>query len=810
MRAILRTLMRNPGFAIVVVATLALGIGANATIFTLVDALLLRPPAAVQEPDRVVWIYTSDYSGPRYGASSFPDYEELRNETAVLAGVAAFAPRPTNLVEGGETSRLMTELVSGNYFDVLGVRPSPGRGFDASEAASGAPVAVISQALWRQRFGADAGIIGRAVHLNGGSFTVVGVAPPGYSGGIRGLRTNAWVPIRAEQLLTGSRDFVGERGNRGLMVVGRLAPQATVAEAQARLNALAERMHQAYPDYWTDVHEQGRKLTVVPEREARVPPMVRGAVMGFLALLLGVVGLVLLICCANVANLLLARAAGRSREVAIRISLGAGRARLIRHLLAESLVLALLGGAAGLLLAYWTTGLLSGFQPPVPVPVEIDLSPDVRVLAFTALATLATALIFGLAPALRATKPDIVAGLKEGGPTAGGRGRGRLQSGLVVAQVAISTVLLIGAGLFVRSLNAAQAVDPGFDPGGVVVAQLDLSTQGYTDTETAEFYRDISARLSTLPGVSGVALASRVPLSAGGSRTSTGVAGYQPAQGEDMEFNYSVVSPNYFAVMRIPLLRGRAFTDADRAGAPNVVIVNEAFARRFWPGENPLGKRLTHFSSLEDLEVVGVVPTGKYRSLGEEPTPFIYAPWLQLQNAVSLHVRTSGSPARLMPEVRRVIHERDPDLPIPTLSTMTDLMSFALLPQQIGATLLSLFAGLAMVLAAVGLYGVIAYGVSQRGREIGIRMALGADRGRVLGLVIRQGLVLAGLGLALGLIGGAALGKLASSFLFGVRPFDPLAFAGVVAVLGGAALLASSVPALRASRVDPMTALRYE
>jgi len=809
LRYSLRQLRRSPGFAAVAVLTLALGIGANAAVFSVVDGLFLRPPPRVSHPDRLVWIYTSDFSGPPYSASSYPDFEAFRDQKDLLSGAAAFSPRPVNLVEGGRTTRLMSELVSADYFGVLGVPPELGRGFRPEEGESPTPVAVIGHGLWQRRFGGDPEIVGRPIHLNGGTFTVVGVAPPDFRGSIRGLGVDVWLPFQAAPLLTGSQPYVGHRSNRGLFVIGRLAPGVTPARAQAGFRVVAARLHQAYPDSWTDAHDQGRRITVVPERLSRVPMMIRGTAVGLAGLLMGVVGLVLLLCCANVANLLLARGAGRTREFAVRRSLGAGRGRLIRQLLTESAILGLLGGGAGLLLAGWAVRLFPALLPPLPVPLQFDVSPDWRVLAFTAGASLVTALLFGLAPALRASRADVASSLKESRPTGTGR-RVTLQNGLVVAQVAVSMVLLVGAGLFLRSLAAARDVDVGLDPKGVLVAGVDLGTQGYSKAQEVQFYRGLEDRLRRLPGVTGVTLGSAVPLDGTSSRTGTGVAGYEPRKGEDMEFHFAVVGPGYFRVLHVPLLRGRGFTADDREGATAAAVVNEAFARRFWPDQDPLGKQLTYSSNLEHLTVVGVVPTGKYTSLGEDPTPFVYLPFLQTPRDVKVHVRTRGDPDRLVPEVRRTIHDVDADLPITTLTPMPKLMEASLLPQRVGAAVLSLFAALALLLAAIGLYGVLAYVVSRRTREIGIRMALGADRGSVLGLVVRRGLGVTAVGLALGLGLAALLGRVASRFLFGVSPLDPVAFGAVTAVLTLSALLASWLPARRAASVDPAAALREE
>jgi len=807
LRYAFRQLRRSPGFAVVVVLTLALGIGANATIFSIVNALFLRPPAQVRAPQQLVWIYTSDFSGPLYGASSYPDFEAFREQKDVLAGAMAFSPRSVNLVDRGRTTRLMAELVSSDYFDVLGARPELGSGFSALGGKDAAPAVVISHGLWQRAFSGDPGMVGQAVDLNGSLFTVVGIAAPGYRGAIRGLQVDAWIPFEQEPLLTGKQDFIGQPGNRGLFVIGRLRPGVGAIEAQAHFRVLAAQLFEAHPENWKDVKEHGRQITVVPERVSRVPMMLRAPALGLTGLLCVVVGLVLLLCCANVANLVLVRAVGRGREFGVRLTLGASRRRLVRQLITESVVLATLGGLAGLLLAAWGVRLFLVLLPPMPVPLHLDVAPDWRVLLFAAAATMLTALLFGLAPALRSAGADLVPALKQAAPLGIGR-KPTLQSVLVVVQVAVSLVLLVGAGLFVRSLLAAQHVDVGLDSNGVVIAAVD--TQGYKEPQRAEFYRELQGRLGRLPAVSGVALGSSVPFNLLGSRTGTGVEGYEPRQGEDMEFHFAAVGPDYFRVLHIPLLRGRSFTSADRQGAPAVAIVNEAFASRFWPHQDPIGKRLTYSADLKNLTVVGVVPTGKYVSPGEEPTPFIYLSCLQTPDDMLVHVRATGDSGQLISRIRRAIHEIDPNLPITTLSRMPEVMAAALLPQRIGAAVLSLFALLAMLLAAVGLYGVMAAIVSYRTREIGVRIALGGGRRSIVGLIVGRGLRVTAIGLAIGLVLAGVLSHFASHFLFGIGTLDPAAFVGMTVLFVVVAALAAFVPARRASRVDPMETLRSE
>jgi predicted permease len=815
-RYALRTLRRSPAFTLAAVLTLALGIGANTTIFSVVSAVLLRPPPQVREPERLVHVFTSDYSGPRYGASSYADYLDFRESAAGLSGLTAFAPSPLNFSTGGAASRVWGEEVSGNYFAVLGVAPALGRAFvpDVERTRAAEPVAVLSYALWQRAFGADSGVIGREVRVNGYPFTVIGVAPAHFHGSIRGVQADIWVPYVARGLLSPERT-VGDgtadmqRGDRGMFVIGRLAPGATLATAQASLDAIARRLHDAYPQYWSDVHGESRVVTLVPERDSRVLPQLRGAVIGFFGLLMTVVALMLLICCANVANLLLVRAAGRRREVSVRLALGAGRARLVRQLLTETAVIAILGGVVGLLIAKWATGLLMAFQPPLPVPVALEISLDGRVLAFTALVSALTGFIAGAAPAVGAARLDLVSALKgstsDSGPR---RRRPALRNVLVVSQVATCVILLTMAGLLLRSLRAAQNADLGFDPSGIAIFSTELGNQGYDETRGRAFYDDLLRRVAALPSVRAVSLAERTPLGLDYSRRGVGVEGYEPAQGEDMEFGANIVGPGYLGLMHIPLERGRDFTETDRAGSLPVAIVNQSFARRFWPGEDPIGKRIRIGDSAR--EVVGVARDSRTRSLDESPAPYFYLPFLQYyQPNMTLEVRTAGDPAAMIPAIRREIAALDRDLPVQS-GTMEDALGLSLLPQRAGATLLGIFSVLGLVLASIGLYGVVAYAVAQRTRDLGIRVALGAEARDVYRVVLGHGVKLTMLGLLIGVGAALLLARLARGVLFGVSSTDPVTFGSVAAILAAVALLASFIPARRATRVDPMVALREE
>ncbi|HEY7686434.1 MAG TPA: ABC transporter permease [Gemmatimonadales bacterium] len=811
LRYAVRQLIKSPGFTLVAVATLGLGIGANAGIFTIANTLFFKPPAQVLRPDELVAVYTSDFSGPRYSATSWIDYLDFRRETSdVLVGLASYAPRPFNLSAGGETQRTWGEEVSDNYFDVLGIRPVSGRFFRAEEGlrAGDEPVAVIGDGLWRQRFGSDPALIGRSVRINGHPFTVIGIAPPGFAGLVRGLKTDLWTPFLFHGLLNIGTSDLTSRGSRGLLLIGRLKPGVAPSTAKARFDVLARGLHEAFPDDWTDVQDRSRVITVTPERDARVSPAARGPVIGFIGMLMAVVGLVLLICCANVANLLLARAAGRTHELAVRLALGAKRSRLIRQLLTESVLLAGLGGLAGVLVALWTTGLLMGFQPSLPIPVALDLTPDVRVLGFTVLVALATGIVFGLAPALKATRPDLVPMLKDQTAVLGtGRRRLSLRDALVMGQVAVSLVLLVMAGLFLRSLGKARSMDPGFDPRGIILLSTQLSVQGYDSSRAHAFYEQLLERARGLPGVRAASLAEEVPLSLATGRRGVQIDGYVPRPGEDLEFPANTVSDGYFRAMSIPIVRGREFESRDRAGAPLVAIVNETFARRFWPGQDPLGKRIGWPDAWR--EVVGIARDGKYGSLGEEPRPYFYSPLAQRPATdLTLHVR-AADPAAVQPVLGALVRQLDADLPV-RITSMEEHLGLTLLSQRIGATLLGIFGALGVLLASIGLYGVLAYTVARRTREIGVRIALGAAAKDVRRLVVGHALRLVGVGAAVGLVLAFIAGRLAAGFLFGVAPADLVTFVVVPLLLGAVALVASWIPSLRATTLDPIAALRCE
>jgi predicted permease len=814
LRQAARSLRNNPGFTFVVALTLALGIGGNGAVFSLINGVLLRPPTGVAQPDRLVRIYTSDFSSGNLGTSSYPDYEAMRSELTGFESVAAHSLRMLSVTTGERGEMLAGELVTPNYFATLGVASGRGRliGPEDARAAGGEAVVVISHRLWTERFGSDPAVLGREMRINGRQFIVVGVTPAGFTGLLRPIVSDIWLPITVEPLLNPGSDDLTNMGSRWLMVLGRLPRGGSLVAAQEQLSALARRRFEQFPDPWRTVRGEGRLLTAVPESESRLPPQVGGAAFGFAAMLMAVVVLVLLIACANIANLMLVRAAHRRREIAVRLSLGASRCQVVRGLFAESVLLAVVGAGAGVWVARALSGALLRLRPPTPVRIQIDAPLDWRVVALLAALSIIAALAFGLLPALQAARSNVVPQLKGG--IAPGRAGSRLgpRGLLVIGQIAVSLLLLVGAGLFVRSLARAQDVNPGFDPTHVVVATVDLGSNGYDQARGEAFYRDVLERVRAIPGVEAATLASAIPLAACCSRRGMTIEGYTAREGESTEINWNVVAPDYFRTMRIPIREGRVLDERDRAGAPLAVMVNEAFALRYWPGQQALGKRVGLLGpDGPPSEVVGVVQDGKYRSLGEEPLPFVFAPLLQNYRAeMTLHVRTAMTVAGVLPAVRAAVRELDAGLPLFTPATLTQAVAVAVLPQRLAALLLAAFGGLGVALAVLGLYGLTSYGVAQRTREFGVRAALGAVPRDIARLVVREAMLLGGVGLVLGFALAAALTRVATRFLFGVSALDPLTFATVGLTLLAATVAASYVPARRATRVDPMVALRYE
>jgi predicted permease len=808
LRYAIRQLVRRPVFAIVALLTMALGVGANSAIFSIVNAVLLRPLPVVS-PEDLVDIYTLDGDETFMNPHDYPDYVEIRQDRETFVDVAAYAADFVAMTVGTEAEVLFGENVSGNYFDVLGIPAARGRVFqDGLDDRPGASVAVIATSLWRRHYGADPEVIGQTIILKGKPFEIVGVAPDWFKGVWVGFSVEVWIPASEITYFDPSRSGLDVRSGRNYLVKGRLQPGVTHKQAQARMDLKAAQLGAAFPESNAE-----RSFHVIPSSDVRMHPNIDGYMVPVAALLMTVVGLLLLIVCSNMANLMIARALGRRREIAIRLAVGAGRGRLIRQLLTESLVLAVAGGALGLLLAWAITTAIVRFQPPMLVSLSLDLGLDATVLAFTFGVAVLAGLLFGLVPALQATKPQLVPALKDLPSTVGSRYRRfGLRNVLVVAQVAISMVLLVGAGLFVRSLIAAQEIDPGFEEEQAVVMTV---APGLTDWERErrdEVLALLLERARALPGVEAAAMASRLPL---GAAVQTNEI-YPVGADIDLESPPSVdvtrISPDYFRTLDVVLLEGRDFTESDDRNAPLVVIVSEATARQHWPGESALGKRLRLGDPDGEVRtVIGVARDTKVRTLGEAPRPFVYQSWMQSNESfMSLVARTSGEPGPLLPVLQREVRAIAEDLPVMELKTMPEHMGLMLFAPRMGGILLAVFGGLAALLATIGLYGVVAYTAARRTREVGIRVSVGAGPGDVIRLLIRQGAALVAVGTGIGLVLAFVATRPLGSMLYGVGVSDPLTFGGVALLLLGVGLAATMIPALRAARLDPLKALRYE
>ncbi|MFL6274021.1 MAG: ABC transporter permease [Blastocatellia bacterium] len=801
LRYSLRMLGKTPAFTLVAVLSLAIGIGANTTVFSIVNALLLRPLPGLQEPSRLVDLHATSPHG-QYGTFSYPDYEYYRDHTDQFEGIAAYTMLEAYLNTGDQPEHTFGNLVSGNYFDVLGARPALGRFFTPEEGQTPDthPVVVISYSLWQRRFSGEPQAIGRAMTVNNHSYTIIGIAQKNFRGTLVGVSPELWVPVTMRKEATPGELMT--RNSRWLQAFGRLRPGVSLDQAQAELVTLASQLQQAYPD-------TNRDLGVRLQPASAVPGAVRGAVVGFMGILMMIVGLVLLIACANVAAMFLTRTTARRREVAIRLAIGATRGRIIRQVMIESLLLFLCGGVAGTLMAVSATKLLAAVKLPFDMPIFIDLGLDWRVLGFTLIASLATGLLFGLSLALQASKPDVLPALKSDTP-GGGAHRSRTRNMFVVAQVAISLVLLIVGGLFMRSLMNAAHIDPGFNPDGVQTVGYNLRIQDYDEAQGRAFYRQLIEQVEATPGVRSASLAQFVPLSGNVMTWGIQIEGVEPPGLDRTPVDCNVVDARYFETLEVPLQRGRSFSDEDKQGAPRVAVVNEAFVRRFFPNADAIGKRFT--LDKDPIAIVGVARDGKYETLGEAPTPYFYVPFAQSYSAnMTLHVRAApNDAATVVAAVRQATERLDKNLPLLSVMPMSEQIAFSLVPLRLASGIVSVLGMVGLALAGIGIFGVVSYSVAQRTRELGIRMALGASRRDVLYLVLAQGWKLALIGVAIGLALSFALTRALTSLLYGVSASDPPVFAAMALVLSTVALLASYLPARRATRVDPMIALRYE
>jgi putative ABC transport system permease protein len=796
----LRMLVKNPGFTAVAVIALALGIGANSAIFSVVNTVLLRPlPYKDSARLVMVWEDAAKHGYPR-DTPAPANYIDWRDQNTVFESMAAIADQSFNLTGAGDPERIEGRRVSASLFPMLGVEPQIGRVFMAEEDQRGANrIVVMSDRLWRRRFGADVNIIGKPLTLNGQAVTVVGVMPPEFQFPTRD--DELWVPIAF------SSTEAAKRQSHFLEVIARLKPGVTLQQAQTEMHTIATRLQQQYPEANTDLG-----AVVVPLHEQVV-----GDIKPALLLLLGAVGLVLLIACANVANLLLARAAVRQKEIALRVALGASRSRLIRQFLTESILLGILGGILGLVLSVVGIKLLTAFIPP-NIPQVKAITIDAKVLGFTLLVSLLTGVIFGLAPAIQSSVFNPNEALKEGGrdSTSGSRGN-RIRGLLIIGEVAVSLVLLIGAGLLINSFLRLRNVDPGFRTDKLLTMKIVLPDIKYRErAQRSAFYSDLTRRIEAVPGVKSAAVTTNLPLYKQGNSIGIVIEGRpEPPPGQELIVATRVISPKYFETMSIPLLRGRQFGAEDTEKSPGVVVINETMARRYWPGEDPVGKRLSPGrpeSPSDWMQIIGVVKDVRQFDLIADPKTQMYLSYEQVGFFAprDLVVKTDVEPLSLAAAVRQTVWQIDKDQPVSNIRTMEEIAAESVARQRFSMLLLAIFAGVALLLAAVGIYGVMSYSVAQRRNEIGIRMALGAQKSDVLKLTVGQGLKLVLTGVVFGLVGAFMLTRLMSSLLFGVGATDPTTFVSISLVLIGVALLASYIPARRATRVDPLVALRYE
>lgn len=816
LRYALRMLAKSPWFTVVAVLTLALGIGVNTTVFSVVNGMLLRP-MPVPNPEQITVLGAQQDGTPGYQGFSYPDYEDIRKQTDAFSDILAYRVSLVGLSVDGKGDHCVISRVTGNFFLTAGIQPAVGRLILPGEGQTpGAdPVFVLGYNYWQKRFGGDTNVVGKQAEMDGHPVTIVGVAPKGFPGMFAFMNMDGYVPLSATAGLGGNspvEEMWTHREERSLQLKGRLKPGVDLKQAAASLQVVAQRLAEQHPE-----SDKGLRLSVFPERLARPEPDPDGTIPKVSAAFTVLAALVLLVACFNIANILLVRATARQREMAIRTAIGAGWGRLVRQSLTESLLLAVLGGAGGLLLAWWASSFLSSLPLGTDLPIQLNFQPDATVFLFTAVVVLLAAVVVGIVPALPLAKTDVNSVLREGGRGASeGRKRNFMRSTLVVAQLAGSLLLLVVAGLFVRSLGKAEKLYLGFAPDHVIDVAVDIHQIGYQEAQGKEFYRSAEERIRALPGVVSVTQAFSVPMGLIGAQDQV-IADEHPLESgqvaPDVFDNY--VTPSYFETLRIPLKRGRTFTEADNEKAPHVAVINETMAKTFWPNKDALGRRFKTKDSdhkWAEFEVIGIVQDGKYKGIVEDPMPFFYKPLAQEYMSLrNIQVRTSLPPENLELQIASTIRELAPGLPV-TVKTMDEELQGlnGYMFFRLGAQLSGTMGLLGLLLAIVGVYSVVSYAAAQRTHEIGIRMALGAESRDVLKMVLSRSLVMIAIGVAVGLLISFAGARAIASLLVGVSPSDPVTFGGVMLLLLGVALLACLIPAYRATRVDPLVALRYE
>lgn len=797
----LRRLRKSPGFTVVAILTLALAIGANTTVFSVLNALLLRP-LPVANPDRLVFLS----QGKNGQNQSFPNYLDFRDRTRTLSGLIATRIAVVALSHGGENARIWGYEATGNYFQVLGLHPDLGRFFTPAEdrKVGGEPYVVLSYAGWQHLFGGDPRVVNSTVKINGLDYTVLGVAPKGFVGTELLYVPDFWVPMSMEPQIEPGNPWLNERTDWNIWVIGRIKPGVSWSRAQSEIQAIAAQLVREHPR-----ENDGMRVHLV--RPGLLGEMFRGPVTALTSIIMGVAGLVLLIACTNLASFLLARSTDRRKETAIRLALGAGRFRLVRQFVTENLVLALCGGAAGLLLAAWLTNLVTTARLPFDFPLNTALTIDVRVLLFTALASVSTVVFFGLLPSIQASRPDVIPALKNE-PLSRRFRRWQLRDVLVAGQIALSVVLLIGSLLVVRSLQNALRVNVGFNPEHAASVSFDLGLQGYSDERGHEFQKRLLERVQSMPGVEAASLANTIPLSLDVSRTGLHAYGTPGDKAGDLThaiFYYA--GPDFFHTLETRILEGRDYNWRDTPNAPRVVVINQALARRLFPHEDALGKRISQGGNGPWWQVAGIVENGKYQSLNDENQPAVFWPMLQRYNSTSTLIARSPLPGKqLIALLRKAVREMDSSLPLYDVATLNDHLDLPLMPATLAASALGAFGLLAVVLAAIGVYGSMAYAVARRTREIGIRVAIGARKGNVLAFVTRRAAVTLAVGTVCGVFAALLAAKLFSSVLYGISPKDPTTYAIGIALMSLIALLACVLPARRALAIDPASALREE